>query len=166
LKAQHRLWPTGWWPDQRTLGLLIFGFFGVSSLTALAFFGTELSQMLNLQSPNEVSYSPPWVRVTSGATLVGGIAEVVAAFGGLALMANLPRARVITSLGVAATAATGLLTLVVAPFGFSYPAVGSMVLDVAIVVFVMRWQPQRASGMPSVVSESAAVDGGSGATRY
>jgi hypothetical protein len=37
------------------------------------------------QIPYEVSYVPTWVRVGSGATLVGGVAELVAATGGLAL---------------------------------------------------------------------------------
>ncbi len=161
LKSLHRLWPHGWWPDQRTLGLLIFGFFGVSAASALVYAGSEISQLLNLQTPNEVSYVATWARVTSGATLVGGVAELVAALGGLALMANLPRARVVTASGVGVASAMVLLTLFVAPFGFFDPlSLGDVILDIAIVVLVMRWQPRRA-GTRSMSSGNSAVDGGS-----
>lgn len=161
LKSLHRLWPHGWWPDQRTLGLLIFGFFGVSAASALVYAGSEISQLLNLQTPNEVSYVATWARVTSGATLVGGVAELVAALGGLALMANLPRARVVTASGVGVASAMVLLTLFVAPFGFFDPlSLGDVILDIAIVVLVMRWQPRRAAGTRFMSSGNSAVDGG------
>ena len=101
MNALQRLWPSGWRPDQRTLGLLIVGFFGVSAVTALWYVGYYLSEALNLQTPGQISFVPSWGRWTSGATLVGGVADLVAACGGLALMANLARARVITASAIA-----------------------------------------------------------------
>lgn len=160
LKALHRIWPQGWWPDQRTLGLLIFGFFGVSAASALVYAGSDISQFLNLQTPNEVSIVPTWVRVGSGANLVGGVAELVAAMGGLALMADLARAHVVTASSVGVASAMVLLTLVVAPFGAGLPYIGNVILDIAIVALVMRWQPRRAAGTRSVSSGNSAVDGG------
>jgi hypothetical protein len=162
LKALRRLWPQGWWPDQRTLGLLIFGFFGVAAVSVLVYSGSEISQALNVQTPNEVSNIPTWVRVGSGAAFVNGVAELIAALGGLALMADLSWARVVTasSVGVAA-AATVLVALVVAPFGdAAAPSFASLILDIAIGVLIMRWQPWRAAGTRSVSSGSSAVDGG------
>lgn len=118
MKALHRIWPQGWWADRRTIGLLIFGFFGVSAVKELWYSGYDLSQLFNVQTPNEVSYVATWARVTSGATLVGGVAELIAALGGLALMANMPRARLITASSVGVASAMALLTLVVTLFGF------------------------------------------------
>src|ERR1700690_2139272 len=112
VKFLHRIWPRGWWPDQRTLGLLIFGFFGVSAMPALWFSAYELSQLLNLQTPNEISIVPTWARLSSGGALLGGVAALVAAFGGLALMADLPRARAVTASAVAISGAAMLTTLV------------------------------------------------------
>jgi hypothetical protein len=139
--------------------LLIFGFFGVSAATTLALAGTELSQFLNLQTAGEISFVPTWVRIASGAACLGGIADAVAAVGGLALMADLPRARVITATGLGIAAASVILTFVTAPYGYSLLSVGQLILDVAIVVFVVRWQPRRASGMRSVPPENAGPDG-------
>jgi hypothetical protein len=158
LKALHRFWPQGWWPDQRTLGLLIFGFFAASAASTLAYSAPYVSLILNLQTPNESSYVAPWFRLTSGATLLGGAAELIAALGGLALMANLPRARVVTAAGVGIACATVVFTLVVAPLGFGIYSLADAILDIAIVVLVMRWQPQRASGTPSVSTGSSTVD--------
>jgi len=57
-----------------------------------------------------------------------------------------------------------LLTLFVAPFGFFDPlSLGDVILDIAIVVLVMRWQPRRA-GTRSMSSGNSAVDGGSEAS--
>jgi len=165
VKRLHRLWPRGWWPDQRTLGLLIFGFFGVSAVSALIYAGSDISQFLNLQTPNEVSYVPTWVRVGSGANLVGGVADLVAAIGGLALMADLARARVVTASSVGVASAMVLLTVVVAPFGAALPYIGNAILDIAIVLLVMRWQPRQARGTRSVSSGNSAVDGGTEAAR-
>jgi hypothetical protein len=144
LKALRGLWPQGWWPDPRTLGLLAFGFFGVAAVWVLVYSGSEISQALNVQTPHEVSYIPTWVRVGSGAAFVGGVAELVAALGGLALMADLSWARVVTASSVGVAAATVLVSLIVAPFGAAAPSLGSLILDMAIVVLVMRWQPRRA----------------------
>lgn len=158
LKSLH-LWPRGWQPDQRTLGLLIFGFFGASAASALVYAGTDISQALNLQTPGEISIVSPWFRVGSGAQFVGGVAALVAALGGLALMAELSWARVVTASGVGAAAATVLVTLVFAPFGAVFPYIGNLILDIAIVVLVMRWQPRRA-GTRSMSSGNSAMDGG------
>jgi hypothetical protein len=141
--------------------LLIFGFFGVSAASALVYAGSDISQVLNLQTPNEVSYVPTFVRVGSGANLVGGVADLAAAIGGLALMADLARARVVTasSVGVAASAMV-LLTLVVAPYVAALSYIANLILDIAIVLLVMRWQPRQAARARSVSSGNAAVDGG------
>src|ERR1022692_2165071 len=165
LKALRRLWPQGWWPDQRTLGLLIFGFFGVAAVSVLVYSGSEISQALNVQTPNEVSNIPTWVRVGSGAAFVNGVAELMAALGGLALMADLSWARVVTASSVGVAAATVLVTLVVAPFGAAAPSFASLILDIAIGVLVVRWQPRRAAGTRSVSSGSSAVDGAAEAAR-
>ncbi len=160
MDALQRMWPRGWWPDHRTLGLLIFGFFGVSAITVLVFSGVEISQLFNLQGPNEISYVPTWVRVGSGAALVGGVAQAIAALGGLALMASLPRARVVTASGVGVAAATVIVELVVEPFGAVGPHIASVMLDIAIVVLVMRPQPRRATGTYSLSRGMSAADSG------
>jgi hypothetical protein len=134
--------------------LLIFGFFGASAAMTLAYSASYVSLILNLQTPNQNSYVAPWFRATSGATLLGGAAELIAALGGLALMANLPRARVVTAAGVGIACATVVFTLVVAPLGFGIYSLADVILDIAIVELVMRWQPRRASGTPSVPREA------------
>jgi hypothetical protein len=54
-----------------------------------------------------------------------------------------------------------LVALVVAPFGdAAAPSFASLILDIAIGVLIMRWQPWRAAGTRSVSSGSSAVDGG------
>jgi hypothetical protein len=154
LKVPRRFWPEAWWPDQRTLGLLIFGFFGVAAVSVLVYSGAWISQAL------EDSYIPTGVRVGSGSAFVGGVADLSAALGGLALMADLSWARVVTASSVGVAAATVLVTLVVAPFGAVAPPLASLILDVAIGVLVMRWQPRRAAGTRSVSSGNSAADGG------
>ena len=148
MDVPHRMWPEGWWPEPRTLGLLIFGFFGVSAITVLVVAGAEISELLNLQGPNELTYTPTWVRVGSGAALVGGVAQAVAALGGLALMANLSWARVVTASGAGVAAAAVLVALLVEPFGAAGPHLASVILDIAIIVFVMRWQPRSPRSRP------------------
>ena len=96
---------------------------------------------------------------------MGGLAELVAALGGLGLIASLPWARVVTASAVGGAAATLLVTLVVAPFGAATPYLGNLILDIAIVVLIMRWQPRRAAGTRSVSSGNSAVDGGTEAAR-
>lgn len=164
LKSLHRLWPRGWRPDQRTLGLLIFGFLGASAASTLVSAGADISQFLNVQTPREISIVPTWVRVASGADFAGGVAELVAALGGLAMMADLSWARVVTAFGVGVTAATVLITLVFAPFGAIFPYIGTVILDIAIVVLVIGWQPWRA-GTRSMSSGNSAADSGAEAAQ-
>lgn len=159
MNARQRLWPRGWRPDRRTLGLLIFGFFGVSAITALWYTGYDLSQALNLQTPGQVSFVPGSERLTGGVTLVGGVADLVAAFGGLALMADLARARVITASAIAVAGAALLLSLVVSPIGFPASAIAAVILDAAVAVLVIGWQPRGASAQPRVALESSGADG-------
>ena len=164
MNALRSLWPHGWWPDQRTLGLLIFGFFAVAAFTVAVTAGSDVSFLFNFQSPNEVTYVASWARITSGATLIGGIADLVAALGGLALMANLARARAVTVAGLGAALVALVVTFVVAPIGFSIPtAFGQVIVDVALVVFVIRWHPHRASGARSALPGTSATGGGEGA---
>jgi uncharacterized membrane protein len=156
----HRLWPQGWRPDQRTVGLLIFGFYAVAAISVFGFFGSYFSELFNLQSPGEVSNVPGWVRITDAAILVGGLADIVVALGGLALMANLARARVVTAVGLAVAAATMVITLVVAPLGYSLPyTLGYLLLNIGLIVLVMRWQPRRASTLAGASGTSAAGGG-------
>jgi hypothetical protein len=164
MKALRSMWPQGWWPDQRTLGLLIFGFFGVAAFSVAVTAGSDLSMAFNLQGPNVVSYVPSWERITSGVILIGGIADLVAALGGLALMANLARARAVIVAALAVAVAAVVVTFVVAPIGFSVPTeFAPAILDLALVVFVIRWQPHHVSGARSTLPGTSTAGSGDGA---
>jgi hypothetical protein len=139
--------------------LLVFAFFGVSAASALSGAVSDIQQFLNVQTPGEISIIPTWVRVGSGANLVGGVADLVAALGGLALMADLARARLVTAFGLGVACAMVILTVVVAPFGAIFPYIANLILDLAIVVLIIRWKPRRA-GTRTMSSGNSAVDGG------
>jgi hypothetical protein len=155
VKVVRRFWPEAWWPDQRTLGLLIFGFFGVAAVSVLIYSGAWFSQAFG-------GYAPTDVRAGSGSAFVGGVADIGAALGGLALMADLSWARAVTAASVGVAAAAALVTLVVVPFGAAAPPIASLILDVAICVLVMRWQPRPVSSGRSAVDigTEAAPQGG------
>jgi hypothetical protein len=74
-------------------------------------------------------------------------------------MADLSWARVVTASGVGVAAATLLAALIVEPFRAAAPFLGNLILDIAIVVLVMRWQPRQA-GTRSMSSGNSAGDGG------
>jgi len=115
LDALRAVWPAGWRPDLPTVGLLMAGFFGVSSVAFAQVAGTELVQAVNGApagapvTTGQLFQLPTTIRVSSGAAFVAGVAVGVTAVAGLALMA---RRRWGTQLAIAGLSIAALALLI------------------------------------------------------